>query len=167
MTVTEVLDGIHLPAGVWPAPSWRPEHRKRLAEEEELVWLLEGANEPPWVREVVLPPRSRPFRGKALVGYSLDARGDQVRAWLISARSLNAYRKLQEGGWGTCPMEAVLPWTLHLGLPSLPAHLCRGRYPGGKQAEPLLHLWAMLGACLDGEQQGLGVGLPELLASMR
>jgi GNAT superfamily N-acetyltransferase len=165
MTITDLLDGIHLPAGVRPAPSWDPRHRERLADEAELVWLLEEKPEPPWVREVVLPPRHRPFKGAVVAGYSLDGRGDQVRAWLVSERSIRAYRELQQQGYGTCPIEAVLPWSLHRGLPSLPANLCGGLYPG-QQADAVLHLWAMLGACVDGEKQGLSVGLPELVLSL-
>jgi len=83
---------------------------------------------------------------------------------LASERSLSAYRELQCQGCGTCPIEAVLPWTLHRGLPSLPAHQCGGRYPD-QQADAVLQLWAMLVACLDGEKQGLSVGLPDLVLS--
>ena len=166
MTIPELLDGIHLPTGVWPTPSWRPENRTRLADEMKLVWLLEGESDPHWVREFVLPTGCEPLDGTALAGYTLDTHGDQVRAWLVSDQSMTAYRQLQASGAGTCPIEAVLPWTLHEGLPSLPAHLCGGQNPYHASPEALMQFWAMLAAGVWGEKVGLIVGLPELLASM-
>jgi hypothetical protein len=166
MTVNEVLNGIQWPAGIRPAPSWEPENRSRLDDEVEMYWLLKGRFEPPWVREYVLPDGHKPFEGPALVGYTIDAGGNQVRAWLVSERSLAAYERLQARGTGTCPIEAVLPWTLHLGLPSLPAHICGGRH-ADLHAQPLLHLWALLATGIWGECQGLSVGLPELVQSLR
>lgn len=166
MTIAEVLKSIQMPAGVRPAPSWQPEYRNRLDDEVEMIWLLEGQKDPPWVREYVMDTWHEPFDGPALVGYTIDAKGSHVRAWLVSDRSLSAYERLQARGTGTCPIEAVLPWTLHVGLPSLPAHLYGGRY-ADESAQPLMHLWAMLASGVWGECQGLSVGLPELVQSLR
>ena len=165
MTVADVLNSIQMPVGVRPAPSWEPKNRTRLEDEVEIIWLLEGQKDPPWVREYVLDTWHEPFDGPALVGYTIDAKGSQVRAWLVSERSLSAYACLQSRGTGTCPMEAVLPWTLHVGLPSLPAHLCGGRY-AESNAQPLMHLWAMLSSGVWAEIQNFSVGLPELAQSL-
>jgi len=161
MQITELLDGIQLPDGVRCPPSWSRKNRKYLVTEVDLLWLIDDQLEPPWVREVFLLPGTQEFDSSALVGYTLDSQGHLVRAWLVSDRNLNAYLELQRQGCGTCPLDAVLPWTLHPGLPSLPAHLCGGSHPGHR-AEHVLILWAMLAACLDGEKQGLRVGLREL-----
>ena len=163
--ITELLDRIHLSAGVGPASTRWLRHRNRLADELELVWLLKGRAETPWARPQHQPPRHNPSKASVVVGNRIDGRDEQLLVWLVSERRFHASGDIQSQGCGTCPREAVLPWTLHLGLPSPPAHLCGGSHPG-QEVDVALRQWALLAACLDRQRQGLRVGLTELALSL-
>lgn len=107
--------------GTYRAPSQDRRHRRRLAEETGIEWLMpEGeARGLPWLRERFMATRPR---RSDLVAYSIDARGRCVRCWLSRPEDRAAYDRLLRLGVGTAPLEGVHPPSIEPARPALPAH---------------------------------------------
>ncbi|MCT0207737.1 hypothetical protein [Synechococcus sp. CS-1332] len=85
-----------------------------------------GTPKPPWLREIFPFPEPNPKdcqrHGPFTLAYTVDGRGEIVRAFLISDRTLKAYDQLQRMREGTCPIEAVEIGSIVAGKAAYPAH---------------------------------------------
>lgn len=107
--------------GLWPEihPSRSMKRRADLAAEVELQWLDPQGLSMAWLRE------SFPYEcpeGSHVRALTLNRQGRVVRAFTASDAAIAAYGEGLREGITTCPLEAVVPWTIAVGEPALPAH---------------------------------------------
>jgi hypothetical protein len=135
-----------LPPGVMGASSSKPCHAAAVASDAELIWTQQppGTLQPPWLREIFPLPEPNPEDcqryGEFTRAYTVDGRGEIVRAFLISDRTLEAYDQLQRNRQGSCPIEAVEIGSIVAGKAAYPAHpgLVSRLGFGPAEGEPLL-----------------------------
>ena len=109
----------HAGGVLWPSHSQEPKYAHRLAQEVALHWVKPQAQAPGWLRESF---RTRKPTTSALWAFTTDSRGRIVRAFIADRACIAAYAALQRLECGTCPIEAVRPASIALGLPAEPAH---------------------------------------------
>ncbi len=117
-----------LPDGTHGARSAKQCHAVALVSEAALIWTPQppGTPRPPSVREIfpVREPNPKDCQrhGEFTRAYTVDGRGEIVRAFLIGDRTLRAYAELQRQRRGTCPIEAVELGSIVAGKAAYPAH---------------------------------------------
>jgi hypothetical protein len=116
-----------LPPGTWPARSSKPCRAAAVASEARVIWTQQppGTAKPPWLREFFPSPEPNPEdcqrHDECTRAYTVDGRGEIVRAFLISDRTLEVYAQAQRQRRGTCPIEAVEIGSIVAGKAAYPA----------------------------------------------